>query len=176
MPGYGGKKVKLPSKRAKRLLVKVMMFCLGRAFPSLVKMDEELQREVSFWPEGFTIVFEVWPNGPYMSMQRSRKGIEFLGLKKASPDLLICVKNIDSAVLLFTGAMGTPQAYAENRVCVQGHVSDALRLVRCLNRVLFYLFPAFMARRVMKRFPKLELGRLLLGRTKAYILGVPFGV
>jgi hypothetical protein len=71
--------------------------------------------------------------------------------------------------------MGTPQGYAEHRMSVKGDLAKAMSLIRCLNLVEFYLFPGFIARRILKRLPAMNLRRFGL-RLHVYFLGIPFGI
>ncbi|MGE5404000.1 MAG: hypothetical protein ACM3PP_03585 [Candidatus Saccharibacteria bacterium] len=170
------REIKPPGKPIKRFMLLVLLFCLGRGFQRVAKWDPDVKKEVEAWKEGFSIMFEVNPNGPYMSLRKQNGKIKYLGLYKTDAQLIINFKNIDSAFLVFTAQMGTPRAYAEHRVSVKGDLQEAMRLIRCLNYVQFYLFPAIIAKNVMKRLPPIPFGRLMGGRTLTYLFGVPLGL
>lgn len=172
--------VKLKNKPFKTLIVKTMMFCLGRGFQSIAKRDAEVMDEVNAWKEGFTIVFEVQPKGPYLAMKKVNGRIRYMGLKKMDADLTVCFKNIDSALSVFLpilkSKMGTAKAYAEHRLSVKGDLVEAMRLIRCLNIVEHYLFPAFISKNILKRHPYRPFGKLMANRVIAYVLGICFGL
>lgn len=157
------------------LVVKIVFFVLGRGFQSIAARDEEVKREVESWEDSFSILFEVLPNGPYLYLQKQNGQLRTLGLQKGEADLAISFKTLGSAFLIFTGQIGTPQGYAEHRMSVKGDLARAMSLIRCLNLVEFYLFPAFIARRILKRLPAMTMRRFAL-RLHVYFLGIPFGI
>lgn len=171
---------KLKNKPVKTLIVKTMMFCLGRGFQSIAKRDVEVIEEVKAWPEGFVIVFEVLPKGPYLTLKKANGRLRYMGMKKNQADLTICFKNIDSALSIFLpiikSKMGTAKAYAEHRLSVKGDLVEAMRLIRCLNIVEHYLFPAFISKNILKRHPYRPFGKLMAVRVAAYVLGICLGL
>ena len=74
------------------------------------------------------------------------------------------------AFRVFTGQIGIAQAYAEHRFTLRGNMGLAMPFVRCVDRTEGYLFPPFLARRILKRLPKKEVSTarvylaVLLGR------------
>jgi hypothetical protein len=155
----------------------MLLFCLGRGFRAVSGLDPDVRKEIEAWDEGFRIVFEIAPGGPCLFLRKEEGRIRYLGLKKADDaELIIHFKNIDAAFMVLTAQSGTPRAFAEHRVSVRGNLPEAMRLIRCLNYVQYYLFPAFIARRVIKRLPPIPAGRLLSGRAHVYLLGVPLGL
>lgn len=157
------------------LVVKIVLFVLGRGFQSIALRDEEVRQEIESWEESFSILFEVLPEGPYLLLQKQNGKLRMLGLQKQEADLVISFKTLGSAFLIFTGQMGTPQGYAEHRMSVKGDLARAMSLIRCLNLVEFYLFPGFIARKILKRLPGMTLRRFGL-RLHVYFLGIPFGI
>lgn len=157
------------------LVLKIVLFILGRGFQSIAARDEEVKREVESWEESFSILFEVLPSGPYLYLQKQNGRLRTLGLVRNEADLVISFKTLGTAFLIFTGQMGTPQGYAEHRISVQGDLVRAMSLIRCLNLVEFYLFPGFIARGILKRLPPMTMRRFAL-RLHVYFLGIPFGI
>ncbi len=157
------------------LVVKSALFILGRGFQSLALRDEVVKQEVDSWEESFSVLLEVLPRGPYLLLQKRNGKLRMVGLRSDDADLVISFKTLGSALLIFTGRMSTPQAYAEHRMSVKGDLARAMSLTRCLNQVQFYLFPAFIARRILKRMPVMTWRRFAL-RLYVYILGIPFGI
>lgn len=168
--------IKPPAKEIKKILCSLLLFCLGRGFQTVSGMDPDVKKEVEGWDEGFEILFDVAPGGPYLHLRKEKGKIRFLGLNRAEAELVIRFRNIDAAFLVLTAQMGTPRAFAEYRVSIQGSLPEAMRLVRCLNYVQYYLFPAFIARKIVKRLPPIPTGRLWSGRAHVYLFGVPLGL
>lgn len=161
-------------KRFKTAVVKIVLFVLGRGFQSIAARDDTVKKEVAGWDESFSVMFQVLPLGPYMSLQKKNGHLQFMGLNKSYADLVINFKNIQSAFLVFTAQLGTPQGYAQHRLSVEGDISKAMSLIRCLNMVEFYLFPRIIARMVLKRVPGMTARRMGL-RLYTYLLGIPLG-
>jgi hypothetical protein len=175
-PKQSPSEIKPSAKRIKKIMCSVLLFCLGRGFQTVSGFDPDVKKEIEGWNEGFGILFEVAPEGPYLHLRKEKSRIRFLGLSKADADLVIQFKNIEAAFMVLTAQMGTPQAFAEHRISVRGNLPEAMRLIRCLNYVQYYLFPAFIAGKVMKRLPPIPAGRLLSGRAYVYLFGVPLGL
>lgn len=161
-------------KRFKSAVVKIVLFILGRGFQCIAARDETVKREVAGWDESFCIMFQVLPRGPYMSLQKQNGRLQFMGVTKSYADLVINFKNIESAFMVFTAQLGTPQGYAQHRLSVEGDINKAMSLIRCLNMVEFYLFPGIIARMVLKRVPRMTAKRLVL-RLYTYLIGIPLG-
>ena len=85
------------------------------------------------------------------------------------------MKNIESAVLIFTAQIGTPQGYAEHRMSIKGDIGQAMSLIRCLNIVQAYLFPKIISKRILKRVPNFTIKKHL-NRFIIYFVGIPFGI
>jgi hypothetical protein len=168
--------IKPPAKKIKKIIGSLLLFCLGRGFQSVSGIDPDVKKEIEAWDEGFSILFEVAPGGPYLHLRKEKGRIRFLGLRKADADLVIHFKNIEAAFMVLTAQSGTPRAFAEHRVSVRGNLQEAMRLIRCINYVQYYLFPAFIAGKVIKRLPTIPVGRLFYGRAFVYLFGVPLGL
>ena len=157
------------------LMVKAALFVLGRGFQSVAAWDAEVMKEIDAWEEGVGIQFEVLPCGPYLLLRKQGGRLRMVGLIEGKADLVITFKNLSSAFLILTGQLGTPQGYAEHRMSVKGDLARAMSLIRCLNLVEFYLFPGFMAGKILKRLPPMTVKRFGV-RLYVYLLGIPFGI
>lgn len=167
------------NKPVKRLVNHVVMFVLGRALQSLAKHDPMIQHEVKTWPENFTLMLVVRPNGGSMAVSRLPGGrLAYRGAQfpPEKADVVIYMKSIESAFAMFTGQLGIDVAYARHAMCARGDLSNTVSVVRVLNIAEAYLFPAFISRKLMKRLPATPLWRKQALRLKAYFIGVPFGL
>ena len=84
-------------------------------------------------------------------------------------DVTIRFKSPDDAFRVFTGQIGIAQAYAQHRFTLRGNMGLAMPFVRCVDIAEGYLFPAVLARRILKRRPKKEIS------TARVYLAVLFG-
>jgi hypothetical protein len=169
------RKIEPRRKPFKSAVVKTVLFVLGRGFQSIAKRDPEVNKEVDGWAEGFQIMFEILPAGPFMTLQKQDGRLRYCGLIKTAADLVIDFKNVDTAFMMFTAQMSTAQAYAQHRLSVQGDIVNAMSMIRCLNMVEFYLFPGIIAKLILKRMPKMTLRKFGV-RLNTYLLGIPFGI
>lgn len=161
-------------KRFKTLVVKAVLFILGRSFHAASRWDPDLKKEIASWEEGFTFMMRVFPVGPRMGVEKRRGILLYRGSRPENADLIITFKSIESAFLVFTAQCGTARAFAESRFIVNGDLPKAMSLVRCLNILQRHLFPLFINRRILKRPPPMPWYKQFI-RLYIYLLGVPFG-
>lgn len=138
----------------KKLLSKIVLWFLGRGFEVLAKVDNRVREEVSEWKEGTSVKLKVNPNGPSMFVRKTGGKIKYLGNKDSDADISINFKNIEGAVQLLTGQTGIHNAFAEHRFTVKGDIFFVMSVVRCMYIVEAYLFPKFIAKKVLKEIPK----------------------
>lgn len=162
-------------KRIKKIMVKVVMFVLGKAIQSASRWDAIVRHEVARWPDNLTFALDVLPWGPRMAMQKQKGRLKFLGAGPKEVDLLISFKNIECAFLVFAGLMGTEQGAAERRTIVKGNLAVALSLIRIMNLMVVYLYPKFWSQRLVKRVPRLSLKQHAL-RVYIVLIGIPTGI
>ncbi len=155
-------------------VVKTMFFALGRATPAILRMDKEAGKELAGWDEGFKVMLEVLPKGPFLSFEKKDGALVFLGLVETEADLIVSFKNLESAFLMLTTQISTPEAYAQHRISVKGEIKTGMSFTRCLNIVQFLLFPEIISKRVLKRLPEMTMDRWLT-RLYAYLVAVPLG-
>jgi hypothetical protein len=129
---------------------------------------------VAEWEEGFILAMCILPNGPSMAVKKEKGRIRYMGRAPQNADLVIRFKHIESAFLVLTPQMGAARAFAENRLSLVGDVAISMSFVRCLDRLLAYLYPAFICRPLVKRMP--SVAHPILGRLYLYTLGIPFGL
>ncbi len=153
----------------KRTTSHISLLALGITFELTSRYVPEMQQEIADWEEGRRVTIGVLPNGPYMTIQKNGDRIDYLGIGKHEPHLSILFKNLDSAVMIFTGMLGAPAAVAENRVCIHGDNAKAMEVTRAMAIVQTYLFPGLILNKTFKRPPKLTSSQLA---TKAKIMGL----
>lgn len=141
--------------------------CLCRALKFLSKRDSKMKEEAIRWPEGKRLKLEI-PGATGFTVTATSEG--FQKLPKETPgDVTIRFKSPADAFRVFTGQIGIATAYAQHRFVLRGDMGLAMPFVRCVDRTEGYLFPAFLARRILKRLPKKEVS------TARVYLAVLFG-
>lgn len=166
--------IKPGDRPLQKATVSALLFAMGRAIPAIALQDEDVKKEVDRWDEGFKVLFEVLPDGPYLALKKQDGMLNFVGMNKIEADLVISIKNIDSAFKMFTTQLSSHNAYAQHRMSVRGDNDKAMQLIRCLNIVQFLLFPGFISKRILKRQPEMTKDRWMT-RLYAYLIAVPTG-
>lgn len=166
-------------KPFKKAINQIVLFVLGRALQSLSHSDPLVQHEVSAWPENLTLMLVIRPDGGSMTVSRAAGGrLVYRGsrVSQDQADVVIYIKNIEGAFAMFTGQQGIDVAYAQHAMCARGDLSNTVSVVRTLDIAEAYLFPAILARRLMKELPPIPALRKHGLRLKTYTLGLLFGI
>lgn len=155
----------------KRAVCHTSLMALGVAFGPVSRFIPEMKQELAAWKEGIKITVGVLPDGPYITVQKRGNALEYLGARMDEPDVAILFKNLDSALMVFTGQAGSAQAVAENRICVYGSNHDGMAMTRAMAIAQTYLFPGFVVQKTFKRPPRLGPAQLVRkGRVMAALV------
>lgn len=155
--------------------VKVGFMALGRALQSASHFEEEVIKEISYWNEGFSFSMNVLPNGPALVMKKENIKMKFVGTsKKDDADLIVEIKNLDTAYRMITTQAGAHHVYAEHKIAVTGNVADSIRLIRLIYIIEGYLFPQILNKNILKKSPSMTLKKHL-NRLHIYTIGMIFG-
>lgn len=147
---------------AERAYVNLMMGVVGRGLVSASQMDDVIHKEVSAFPVGFILQMKVMPNGPDFTAEVQADGtLRLLKDFAGKPDLCARFKHLSHAFLVLSFQEGTARAFANDRIYVDGDVSHAIRLVRCLTRMEVLILPRLVAERAVKRYPAIGFGEKL---------------
>jgi hypothetical protein len=152
--------------KVKEFYCQTTLKALGTAFELVSKWDPELQDEIADWEENLVFSMGILPNGPYMTAQREGRRVRYLGLGEKNPSVSILFKNMDSALMSFTGQIGTPGLAAQRRFLVKGSVSESIKVARGLEIVQKFLFPSIILNKIFKNPPRYSYEQLL---TKAKV-------
>lgn len=145
--------------RGKILFEKVILFFLYRGMKVLYKYDTRIYEEISNWPIGMTMVLAAAEKGPKLCIRKVSWGIVRVS-DIEDPDIMIAFKSIDGAFLVFSGQIGTSQAYAQHRFLVKGDIAKVMSVVRCIDLTEGYLFPEIMTRRILRKVPEKQIGSI----------------
>ncbi len=141
----------------KKIYLTVMLWVVGHAIQAAAKVDREVKAEFASLRDDFIVKLSIMPDGPAMIVGKDKKGIvKYMGWndKGEKVTLDMKIKNISSAILVFTFQEGTCEAFCNNRFIVSGDLPDAVTFVRILNIIEIYLLPEFIAKLAVKRYPK----------------------
>lgn len=134
--------------------VKLMMDVIGRGLVMASQVDEEIKQEVAHFPANFSLSMKVFPNGPaFVARVTEDKQLELVKNPEKAPDLTITFKHLHHAFLVFSFQESTSQAFANDRMIADGDISNAIRLVRCLNKMEALILPKLVAQLAVKEYP-----------------------
>ena len=142
----------------------------------LSRFDHIIKKELENWPEMFSIMYKVQPNGPKITIIKKNGVFNQIKLEEEKIDLVIYIKNITIAYLLMTSRINTIQVFMEHRAALKGNVRIATSLIRILNRKMLYFYPKFIVKRLVKRLPSIPWYRRYYGRIRIYFIGIPLGI
>jgi len=147
-------------KGMKALLIRVLLWFLGRGICACARLDSRVAAEVATWAEGVRVCLAIAPAGPAMSLELRAGRVRFLGLRAvADAALVIRFKHLEGALPVFLGMKSIARAYAERRMTLQGDLTLAMSVVRVMLITEAYLFPALITRRIMQRVPRREVSQ-----------------
>ena len=158
-----------PAPWFRRAYVALMMAVIGRSLVAISRVDAKVRDELAPIAPGFVFRMTVLPDGPSFAVERTPDGV-FALVKDHTQraDLTVIFKHLRHAFLVFSFQEGTARAFANDRMFVDGQVSVAVRIVRVLDRMEAVILPKFIARRALKRYPRIALADKLALATKAY--------
>lgn len=170
--------MRIPTPRpriAARLYCRILLTVVGYTIRSLWVIDPEIRPDIERFPIGATCILTINPHGPSLHLRR----IADAGLivvrgsstteESTAPTLKLIIKDIVSALTIFTFKESTSVAAAHGRIIIEGSIPLGCAFVRILERAEIYLLPKVIARRAMIRY---ERPRSLLRRRLR--LCVPF--
>lgn len=144
---------------AERVYVQIMIDVIARGLVSASHNDPEVQKEIAGFKTGQTIQMIVLPNVAQFTLQVTEEHtFKILPQKNSSratekADLIVKFKHVSLAFLVFSFQESTAKAFARDRLVADGDVSDAIRFVRCLNRLEVIILPKIMAKLAVKNYP-----------------------
>lgn len=144
-------------RQLKALLIRIILWFLGRGICACAAVDSRVQAEVRDWAEGVRIAMRVEPAGPAMALEKRGGRLRFLGAHAVDgADLIINFKHADAALPVLLGMSSVAQGWAERRMTMKGDLAFAMSVVRVMLLVEAYLFPGLITRRIMQRVPARE--------------------
>lgn len=160
------------ASQAKRGYVRLMLEVVGRAMEAISQVDEQVRDEISVLPNGFLFAMSVMPNGPTLVMRKQRDGsLQYIGGDSPQkPELNIRFKHLHHAFLVLSFQEKTAQAFANDRMLVDGDLGYATRMTRVLNRLETFILPKLVAERAVKQYPdSLGLPEKLINGARIYL-------
>lgn len=151
------------NKKIKRKVAQLVLFFLGRGLKAAYKLDSAVKEELSTFPDNTIIRLDIAPIGPSLAFTvRNNKLYTFKGKKarELNPFIDIVFKNVDGALQVLLAQAGIAEAYCQHRMLVYGDVFKTIGIIRVMDKVENYLFPGFIAKKLLVRRPKKEVSTM----------------
>jgi hypothetical protein len=148
--------------KVKKQIVEIALTAVGVMFQKLSRRSDEMKAELAGWDDGRRFALGILPHGPSVTLQYAGGRVKYLGKGVRDADVAIYFKNIDSALLVFTGQMGAHTAAIQCRTAIHGDLTYAMQMVRAMDIVVAYLMPGFMHGPLFKRPPKMGVKQQLV--------------
>lgn len=144
------------NKKIKRKIASIVFFFLGRGLKAAYKLDESVRKEFEGFPEGAVIRMKIEPSGPALAFLVDKGKLYTMSGEKAAsckPYIDILFKNVDGALQVLLAQAGIAEAYCQHRMLVVGDVYQTIGIIRVMDKVENYLFPGFIAKKLLVRRP-----------------------
>ncbi|MFC4258825.1 SCP2 sterol-binding domain-containing protein [Marinobacter lacisalsi] len=147
--------------RARRHYVQAMFRFMGHGLEAISQADRKVIEDVRVLPKGFIFQMMVLPSGPSLVLEHTGEGkLRYLGPDyDGKVDLSIRFKHMAHAFLVLSFQEKTTEAFANDRMVVDGDISLGVRMTRVLNRMEAIILPRLVASRAVKEYPD-DLGLL----------------
>ncbi len=167
--------IKPRKDKLKLAVVTAGFFALARAMESMSHFEESVQRDILDWEEGYTFSLNVMPNGPSILLRKENSFLKLVGFnKKEKADLIIEIKNLDTAFKMISTQLGAHHVHAQHKIGVVGNIADSMKVTRIMFLAESYLFPRIISKRILKKSPYLGL-RKQMNRLHIYTFGMLLG-
>jgi hypothetical protein len=146
-----------------------MFGVVGRLLEASSQRDEVVRREIEALPDEFVFSMGLWPSTDVFELEKRDRRFHWLRRKdRREPTLAIRFKHTTLAFSVMSFQESTAASFTNDRVIADGDISQALRLVRCLDRMMVVVLPSFVAKRMVKRMPRIGLGEKLMVAAPVY--------
>lgn len=133
-----------------------MMQLISNMLKASSQVDDVVKAEVANMPEGFVFRLCVAPGTPSLTMKKQGDALISLSDYDQKPDLTMTFKHVTFAFLVFSFQEHTAQAYANERLVIDGDIPMSMKVVRCLNRLQSIILPKVIAKKAVKTYPELD--------------------
>jgi hypothetical protein len=146
-----------------------MFGLVGRLLQASSQHDEVVRREVAEFPDNFVFSMGLWPTTDAFELEKREGRLWWLRRKeRREPSLAVRFKHISLAFSVMSFQESTAVSFTGDRIIADGDVTQALRMVRCLDRMMAVVLPGFVARRMVKRMPPIGPGQKIMIATRVY--------
>lgn len=152
-----------------RAYTSLMFGLVGRLLQASSQRDEVVRREVAEFPDDFVFSMGLWPAVDAFELEKREGRFWWLrNSERREPTLAVRFKHISLAFSVMSFQRSTAVSFTGDRIIADGDVTQALRVVRCLDRMMAVVLPGFIARRMVKRMPRIGVGEKISLAIRVY--------
>lgn len=146
--------------QARRLLIRLLLWGVGRTLIRAARVDPEVARELAPLPDG--LCFKLGVRGLAAHLVLEKRGERWVA-SRAEPTLTLTFKHPQTLLGVLSFRLGINRCFCEGRISVEGDLTAAMHLVRALETLESLLLPAPFARPLLRcyRPPQRKLSRAL---------------
>lgn len=148
--------------------VQTMFYIIANGLVSASHYDKTIRQELQGYPIGLTIKMQVLPNYASFVVQVTDQHTLKV-IQQEHADVTVYFKHLQLAMLVLSFQESTTQAFANDRMTVDGDIGYATRFVRILNQLQALILPKVIAERAIKRYPDLSLSAKLITASRIYL-------
>ncbi len=158
-----------PGYALQRAYVRIMMWLISRLLVAAAAVDAGVGREFDQLPRSFRFVMRVRSGSAGLALEKRDGRLGVASLRESTaPDLVFEFKHVAHAFLVLSFSESTPQAFANDRLLVDGEFPNAMRVLRALNRMQAVVLPRFVAVRALKAYPRIAPGEKIALAVRIY--------
>lgn len=148
--------------------VQTMFYIIANGLVSASHYNKTIRQELQGYPIGLTIKMQVLPNYASFVVQVTDQHTLKV-IQQEHADVTVYFKHLQLAMLVLSFQESTTQAFANDRMTVDGDIGYATRFVRILNQLQALILPKVIAERAIKRYPDLSLSAKLITASRIYL-------
>lgn len=141
--------------------IKLMFTVIAQGLVAASEHDAVIAETLRAYPVGLRIRMQVFPDIASFTVTvtpvHTLRLVKDENKGKNGADVTITFKHINIALLVLTFQESTAQAFANDRMTVDGDIAYATRFVRVLNQLQALILPKVIAKRAIKRYPEISL-------------------
>ena len=138
----------------KSALINVIFNVLIKAFPYVCKNDSVCRDLFFNLPKNLSVNMGVYGEGAYITIEKTENQILKAKPAKETADLEVLFKTRRAAKKVLLGSIGVAESFSRHDILLKGDINTAVRLVRIIDRVEYYLFPRLITKKFLPKMKK----------------------
>ena len=138
----------------KAVLINVIFNVLAKALPFVCKNDSRARELFFSLPKNLKVSMGIYGEGPYILLSKTEKQIVKEKDASGGANLEVVFKTRKAAQMVLLGQISVSKSFARHDILLKGDINTAVRLVRIIDIVEYYLFPRFITYKFLPKIQK----------------------